>query len=140
MRRPAFAIVGLVLTGCAPVGPTVVGDAVDAPQLVLDVTNATTEEVVVGWTFAAEGHSGNGEALVAACRRESLAPSVVSGDYAISVDGETITEDAVPERASNETFLVVRIRIAADGEVEADPPGVAVQPPPEVGQNLPGCR
>jgi hypothetical protein len=129
----------LVLAGCAPVGPTVVGDAVDAPELVLDVTNATTEEVVVGWEFAAEGHSGNGEALVAACRRESMAPSVVSGVYTISVDGEPIMEDRVPERASAETFLVVRIRIAADGEVQVDPPGVAVQPPPDVSGKMPGC-
>jgi hypothetical protein len=139
MRRLAFAAAALLLTGCAPVGPTVVTEPVEAPDLVLDVTNATPQEVVIGWEFEADGHSGSGEALIAACRRESMVPSVINGGYTISVNGETVAEGTVPERAGAETFLVVRVRIGPDGDVDVDPPGVALQPPPAVGANLPGC-
>jgi hypothetical protein len=137
MRRLAVAAVSLLLAGCAPTGPVVAPD-LSGPMLVVDVTNASADEPVLGWEFEAEGTSGGGESLVAPCRRDAIALSSIIGDYQISVDGETVFEGSVPQRASSETFLVVGLRIGPDGEVEVTAPGLALQPP-RASTALPGC-
>lgn len=135
MRRLTFAVAGCVLlASCVGGGAPLV--EVEAPELVLDVTNATADEAVVGWTFDSEGHSGNGESLVSSCRRETLPVSSISGDYAISVDGKSVFEGAVPPRASADSFFVVRVTIGPDGDVEVDPPRVA-QDAPDVTAAIP---
>ncbi len=137
MRRLAVAVGSVLLAGCAPTVPAVAPD-LPAPMLVVDVTNASVDEVVLGFEFEAQGTSGGGESLLAPCRRDAMPLASISGDYSISVDGETVFEGAVPQRASSETFLVVRLRIGPDGEVEVTAPGVALQPP-RVSTALPGC-
>ena len=137
MRRLAVGAVSVLLAGCAPTGPVVAPD-LSGPMLVVDLMNASADEAVLGWEFEAEGTSGGGESLVAACRRESMPLSSISGDYQIIVDGKTVFEDAVPPRASSETFLVVGVHIGPDGEVEVAAPGVALRAP-EVSAALPGC-
>jgi hypothetical protein len=137
MLRPAFVGVSLLLAACAMSGP-VAAPELPAPMLVVDVTNASADEAVLGWEFDGEGTSGGGESLVAPCRRDAMPLSSISGDYSITVDGESVFEGAVPQRAGSETFLVVGLRIGPDGEVEVTAPGVALQPP-RVSTALPGC-
>lgn len=139
MRRLAVAAGSALLVACVG-GPPVVEQ--QAPELVLDVTNVRDEDVVVGWDFgstdAQRGMSGTGETFAPACRRETLPVSTISGDYAITVDGKTVFEGTVPQRAGSETFLVIGLRIGPGGEVEVTAPGVALQAP-KVSTALPGC-
>jgi hypothetical protein len=117
----------ILLAGCAPVGPPVQG--VEGPTLVVDVTNTSAEEAVLGWEFESEGMGGGGETLIASCRRVMMPLSPIAGEYQMSVDGKVVFEDVVPQRASSETFLVVPVRIGPDGDVEVMAPGVALRAP-----------
>jgi hypothetical protein len=137
MRRLASLASCVLLGACAIGGPPV--RELPPPELVIDVANATAEEVSIGWEFESEGMSGSGETLAAPCRRQSMPVSSIGGDYRISVDGTPVFEGAVPERAGSGTFLVVRVIIGPEGEAEVDAPGVAPDPPRDVSMALPGC-
>ena len=140
MRRLAvaagFSII--LVAGCAMrSGPDPAAEP-EGPTLVLDVTNESDRDVVVGYDFESAAMSGTGESFFPACRREATPHSTISGDYRVVVDGEVVLEDSVPPRASADTFLVVRMRIAPDGEVEVVAPGV-MQEPLEAHTAIPGC-
>jgi hypothetical protein len=137
MRRAFVAALPVVLAACA-FGGRVEAPVPAGPTLVLDVTNRTADDVAVGYEFEAPGTGGTGEAIATACRRDATMLSSVVGTYHVTVDGKTVWEDAVPPGAGRERFLVIRVQIGSDGEVEVAPP-VILAAQPNVGVAIPDC-
>jgi hypothetical protein len=135
MRRLTVAASSLVLAGCIagqPVQPQ------QGPMLVIDVMNASAAEATLEHEFESEGMSGAGESLLPACRRETLQLAPISGSYRMRVERTTVAEGVVPASAGSEQFLVVRLLIGPDGEVEAAAPVVLAEPP-NASAAIPGC-
>ena len=108
MFRCAAAAMAVLLAACAPVGPT----------LVVEVTNRSDHDVVVGYSFESFARNGTGEALSTSCRREALWFDPIGGHYVISVDGKRITTGALSDQLDPAGFLVLRVWIHENGGVE----------------------
>jgi hypothetical protein len=134
MRRLTVAASSLILAGCVT-GQTT---QPQGPTLVIDVTNASDREVVVASEFDSPGSSGNGESLAAACRREATPVFPVTGDYRVSVDGEAVADGVVQASDGTGRFLVIRVFVGPDGDVEAAAP-VILASAPDVSSAIPGC-
>lgn len=126
MGTRALAIgLGILLTGCfaavqrieeapaQPVGPPAVG-----PQLMLEVTNRSTDPVEVGYDFEADSSSGGGSASVSGCERLLVQFGEVGGTLRISTGGEVIDESRVQPGIPPNSYLVATIEIGADGASE----------------------
>ena len=137
MRRVVVAALPVVLAACA-FGGRVEAPAPGGPTLVLDITNRTADDVAVGYEFEAPGTGGTGEVLATACRRDATPLSTIVGTYHVTVNGKTVWEDAVAPGAAAEGFLVIRVRIGPDGEVEVAPP-VILAAQPRLGVAIPDC-
>lgn len=135
MRRLSVAVGSLLLAGCmpAPAAPAPVA----GPTLVIDVTNGSSEEVILGFEWESVGAGGSGETFVAPCRREAAPFSTVSGEYRVLVDGEEVAGGSVPDEAGADAFFVIRVRVGPDGEAEAAPPVVVLREPPYVSAAIP---
>lgn len=136
MRRLAVAASSLLLTACMP-GQMQPAER-PGPTLVVELTNATDRDVVVGQEFESPGMSGSGESFVPACRRETLLLSEIRGEYQVRVDGEPVFEGAVPAGADSETYVLIRASIGPDAEVGAAEP-IVVTEAPDVSSDVPGC-
>jgi hypothetical protein len=136
MRRLAVAALPVVLVACVVDGQRMPEPG--GPTLVMDITNASADEVAVGYEFDAPNMSGTGETLAMPCRREAMPIGTISGTYRIKVAGDTVLEQSVPPAAGPDAFLVVRIGIDPDGEVEVAAPVVVLEPP-NASAALPGC-
>jgi hypothetical protein len=137
MRRSAVAALPLMLAACV-LGGRVEAPELSGPTLVLDVTNGSDSDLAVGYEFESPGTSGTGETLATACRREATPLSSVIGTYHVTVDGKTVSEDRVPLHADAGSFLVIRVRIGPDGEVEVAPP-IILAAQPNLSVAIPGC-
>lgn len=137
MRRSAVAALPLMLAACV-LGTRVEAPELSGPTLVLEVANSSDGDVAVGYEFESPGTSGTGETLAAACRREAVPLSSVIGTYDVTVEGKKVWEDAVPLHADAGSFLVIRVRIGPDGEVEVAPP-VILAAQPNLSVAIPGC-
>jgi hypothetical protein len=137
MRRSAVAALPLMLAACV-LGGRVEAPELSGPTLVLDVTNGSDSDLAVGYEFESPGTSGTGETLATACRREAIPLSSVIGTYHVTVDGKTVSEDGVPLHADAGSFLVIRVRIGPDGEVEVAPP-IILAAQPNLSVAIPGC-
>jgi hypothetical protein len=135
MRRLTVAASSLILAGCVTAQTT---QPPQGPTLVIDVTNASDREVVVATEFDSPGSSGNGESLAAACRREATPVFPVTGDYRVSVDGEAVADGVVQASDGTGRFLVIRVFVGPDGDVEAAAP-VILASAPDVSSAIPGC-
>ena len=62
----------------------------------------------------------------------------IFGSYRITVAGKKVLEDTVPPNAGSDHFLVIRVRIGPDGEVEVAPP-VILATQPNLSAAIPGC-
>ena len=136
MRRLAVVAGALLLGACVP------GQAQPAerpgPTLVVDMTNATDRDVVVGHAYESPGESGTGEQFMPACRHETLLLSEIRGEYQVSVDGKPVFEGSVPAGADSETYVLIRMTIGPDAEVAAAEP-IVVAEVPDVSADVPGC-
>ena len=105
----------------------------------LDVTNRSDSDVAVGYEFESPGNGGSGGALATACRRDAAPYSTIFGSYRITVAGKTGPGGA-PSRANagSDRFLVIRVRVGPDGEVEVAPP-VILAAQPNLSVAIPGC-
>ena len=75
---------------------------------------------------------------VPSCRQEATDVGSISGDYEVAIDGEVVHEGTVPDGMGPDRFIVVRVRIDPDGEVEALPAAVLMEGT-VVSRALPGC-
>jgi hypothetical protein len=132
MRRLVIAASSLLAVGCVPVGnpvaPPEPGEPA-GPTLVFDVTNESDAELVLGFEFEADLWSGGGEALVSACRRETFPQSSIGGAYRVTVDGAQVAEGTVPAGAVDDAWFLFRVRIDPNGDAEAAPPVLVMEPP-----------
>ena len=136
MRRLAVGASSLLLTACIP-GQVQPAER-PGPTLVVEMTNATDRDVVVGHEYESPGQSGSGESFASACRRETLLLSEIRGDYQVTVDGEPAFEGSVPDGADSETYVLIRVTIGPDAEVGAAEP-IVVTEVPDVSADVPGC-
>jgi len=137
MRRIVVAALPLMLAACALGGRSEASDP-SGPTLGLDITNASDRDVVVGYEFEAPGSGGSGEVFQTACRRDAARFQTIVGSYHVTVEGKTVWEDTVPANAGSDRFLVIRVRIGPDGEVEIAPP-VILAAQPNLSVAIPGC-
>ena len=127
MRPTAAVAVVLMLVACVPAPAS--NGAPMGPSLVIDVRNSSNRELEVGYEFEAGQTSGNGAGLIGPCSRHPMEGGQIGGDYAILVDGKSVLEASVPRSAPADAFMVVRVSVGPDGEVEVVPPGGFVQVP-----------
>jgi hypothetical protein len=136
MRLLSAAAGSLLLAGC--VGGVEVAAEPPGPIFVIDVTNASDGDVEVSYEFTANSFGGAGGMLILACRQEASELGSIDGDYEVAIDGQVVHEGTVPDGMGPDRFIVVRVRIDPDGEVEALPAAVLLQGT-FVSRALPGC-
>jgi hypothetical protein len=136
MRRLAVAAGSLLLAGC--VAGVQVAAEPPGPVLVLDITNASDRELAITHEFTANTFGGASGTSISACRQEAMDLGSVNGEYHVAIDGEVVHEGTVPDGVGADRFLVVRIRVDPDGEIEALPAAVLGQGG-QVSRALPGC-
>jgi hypothetical protein len=135
--RPAGGLVSLLLSACVS-GVTVDQASATGPTLVVDVTNASTDERSVAYEFDGGAMSGGGEGALGACERQVTPFGEVRGSYSVEIDGNSVLDGTVPPNAVD-GYLVVRVTISADGEVSAAPPALILREPAMVINPIPGC-
>ena len=126
MRPTAALAVTLLLCACVPAPAS--NGAPLGPELIIDVRNASSGELRVGYDFVAGEVSGTGEGLVLACQRQPVHGGQIGGAYVILVDGKSVFEATVPA-APEGAFLVVNVSIGPDGEVQVSQGGFVRVPP-----------
>jgi hypothetical protein len=129
--------VSLLLCACVS-GVTVDRATATGPTLVLDVTNASSDQRSVGYEFDGDGTSGAGEGLLSACERQVQPYGEVLGSYSIEIDGTSVLDGTVPPNAAG-AYLVVRVQISADGSRTAAAPLVLRDMPEAETRAIPGC-
>ena len=119
-------------------GVTVDQASTTGPTLVLDVTNASSDDVSVGYRFDGEATSGAGEGLSGACERLVQPYGEVLGTYSIEIDGTSALDAMVPPNAAG-AFLLIRVTIAADGSPTVAAPLLLRQMPDREMRPVAGC-
>lgn len=146
MRRGAGAIasLALVLVACmpvvAPAPPGAEPGEPIGPELVIDVVNRSNREVRIGYEFEAPNSAGGGEGLMPPCERMMSPFGGVGGRFEILVDGDVVMAEVMPPGMPADGFVLVRVTIEPDGEVEVAPQPAWMRLPPDlVNQRLPDC-
>ena len=102
----------------SPLGPTIEVIAV----------NQSTEPATISYAFESEGASGDGESLIPACTTDAFTTGEVAGTLTVRVNGDIVEETRVPP-ISEDSALVLRVRIERDGDVFSTGPALAAQIP-----------
>ena len=140
----AVVVIVAMATACQPmVAPVQEAPAEPAgqvgPELVIDVVNRSDRELVIGYEFETPNASGGGEGTMPPCERMEMLFGSVAGDYEILLDRERVLEGAVPDAMPDDGFLIVRLTIDADGDVDVIGPRWTRIPPELRNQALPEC-
>jgi hypothetical protein len=118
-----------LLAACGP-GGDLEAPELSGPVLVVEVTNRSERDVLVGYAFASNILNGSGELRSPACRREALRLGMVAGQYEVRVDGKRVTGgDIGPDLPENRDFLVMRLEIHPNGGAEIFVPDLKEQAP-----------
>ena len=106
----------------------------------MDVVNRSDREVTIGYEFEAPSSAGGGEGLMPPCERMMSVFGSVAGRFEILVDGEVVLAEEMPPGMPHDGFVVIRVTIEPDGEVEvAAQPAWMRRPPDLPVQRLPDC-
>lgn len=141
MRRfGGWPAIAFVLAACMPVVAPVMDDGPpQRPQLAIQVTNASDQEMAIGYEFEAFQSGGGGEGTVAPCELITLPFGPVGGSFIILVEGEVVFEDRVREAIPADAWVFVRVRISPDGEGEVFGTGVVAGIPDPAPRPIPDC-
>lgn len=149
MRRPSAVVTAIVvgaafLGGCAPVvmpAAPAEGQAPDfGPSLVVDLVNASEDEIVVSYEFQSVNAGGGGEGSIPACERMVMEFGDVAGTYDVTVAGTTVIDAQVPPGMPANGYLLARVQVDRDGTASADgPPRWVAAAPAMVNAPLANC-
>jgi hypothetical protein len=140
-RLASLAAVLLLASGCMTTRTEVVGEEDPGPQgptISLVVMNATAEELEVGYDYESGLGGGGGGGTVSACSSTVMTMGLIEGSYTITVEGVPEHEGTLPAGAPVDSFVVFRVAIGPDREVDVTGPGIAMREPSEP-PNPPGC-
>jgi hypothetical protein len=138
-RAAGLGLLLPLLGACAPTVVEIEPAQPIGPTLVIDVANGSNEERSIGYQFEMGQSSGGGEGTVLGCERATISFGEIGGRYSILVDGEAVTQGALPANIPGERTVLVRVRIAEDGTATAAAPALLARAPQFLIEPIPGC-
>ncbi len=141
VTRALTAVLCLLLTACFPVAQRIEEGPAQlvGPQLVLEVTNRSTDPVEVGFAYEADASSGEGAGIVSGCERMLMLFGEVGGTLRILTVGTVIDEGRVQAGIPPNSYLVATVEIAADGTSEVSGRRIAQEVREPAQRAIPDC-
>lgn len=128
----------LLLAGCMPVVQQLPGaPPPDGPMVEMVIVNRMDRDATISFEFAGTNTSGGGEGSVPACTSSQMGFGTMGDHLSFAVDGEKVFDGDLPVNVGNGSILL-RLDVAADGQVTVVGP-VVIGRPPQVPPNPVGC-
>lgn len=144
-HRAAATLVAALITACMPAVVPIQQQAPaeaphpQGPQLAVDVTNMSAQPLDIAYEFEGDNSAGGGEGPVLPCNQSVMPFAMIAGEYVLTLEGASILEGTVPPRLPPEAWLLVRVVIGADGELDVIGPVSLPRAPEFESRSLGAC-